>query len=128
MGALLTLHTIERIVFLSEGRKGNCQVSLKVMCSDFLLKACMLARIVITIFQMRKGSEESNNLPRSFIQPLHVAEPGLEPGLSESRVHSYCKAPSCLFERRLWVEVHTFLSQLQDNQVGVGLLALKHDN
>lgn len=59
-----------------------------------------LAGTVVTIFHLRKGSEESKDLPK-IIQPLHVAEPGFEQGLLQSRAHSYSKAPGCLFEERL---------------------------
>lgn len=121
------------LLFLSEGRKGNFRWALKSCFLTFYSKPGCAEGVwgwqwlCSQFSKWEKGQGSQMICPSSFLQPLHMAEPGLEPVLSESRVHSCFNASSCLFEGRLWVGVHTFLYRSQDNEVGMGLLALKHD-
>lgn len=74
-----------------------------------------------------KGVGESKDFPE-ITQPRHMAQPGFEPGLSESRAPSSGRPRAAFQKEDLWVQGHAFLCQLQECGVSEGLFTLKHGN
>ena len=70
---------------------------------------------------------EAKDLPK-ITQPLHMAQPGFEPGLSESRAPSSVRPHAAFQKEGSWMRGHAFLCQLQNYGVSEELFTLRHAN